>query len=164
MEQKEKMYPINMKAGRYYIGDLCYVMGDHWNEICDLTIDEKSGTVKNGVFTMKNGIIFAMYHTVYGDGTYRDYEGREYLVDSGSIGAVLINDLDPDVLKNVVEIKGNGHIIRFPEDFRSYMFEGEISFGRIYIQTDISDHEDCDNDLDLKDIIKPYTKSTNTKV
>lgn len=25
-----------MPAGRYYVGDLCYVMDDVWDEVCDL--------------------------------------------------------------------------------------------------------------------------------
>lgn len=26
---------MTMPAGRYYIGDLCYVMHDEWDEFCD---------------------------------------------------------------------------------------------------------------------------------
>ena len=27
---------MTMKAGNYYIGDLCYVLHDEWNEVCEL--------------------------------------------------------------------------------------------------------------------------------
>ena len=81
-----------MIAGRYYVGDLCYVMHDAWDEICDLVFDDNHGCIE-GEFTLKDGRRFAMYNTAYGDGVYTDQYGREYSVDSGSIGCILLDDI-----------------------------------------------------------------------
>ena len=81
-----------MVAGRYYIGDLCYVMHDAWKEVCDLIFAEDHGCIE-GEFTLKDGRRFAMYNTAYGDGVYTDQYGREYSVDSGSIGCILLDDI-----------------------------------------------------------------------
>ena len=77
-----------MQSGKYYVGDLCYVMSDaDWNEVCELTI--KGNECIDGEFTLKDGRRFAMYGTKFGDGEYRDQYGNSYCVDSGSIGCIL---------------------------------------------------------------------------
>lgn len=50
-----------MPAGTYYVGDLCYVMHDVWDEFCDITIEGLS--VLDGVFSLKNGVKFATFGT-----------------------------------------------------------------------------------------------------
>lgn len=30
-----------MKAGTYYVGDLCYVLHEDWDEVCSLIIDNE---------------------------------------------------------------------------------------------------------------------------
>ena len=42
-----------MPAGKYYIGDLAYVMHGEWDEFCDLTI--KGNSLSNGEFSLKDG-------------------------------------------------------------------------------------------------------------
>ena len=46
-----------MKAGTYYIGDLCYVMHDRWDEFCSITCSEHN--VLDGEFNLKDGTRFA---------------------------------------------------------------------------------------------------------
>ena len=109
-----------MKAGKYYIGDLCYVMSKEWKEVCDLTLTKNYPN--EGVFTLQDGRQFAMFSTAYGDGTYTDQKNREYAVDSGTIGCILVDDLTEEIrydLANVVEIGSpfmpwsDGHTIHF---------------------------------------------------
>ena len=80
-----------MKAGTYYIGDLCYVFSrDDWDEVCALTLDGMK--CLEGEFELSDGRKFAMYNTAYGDGEYNDQFGNKYSVDSGTIGCVLWKD------------------------------------------------------------------------
>lgn len=123
-----------MKAGKYYVGDLCYVMDNDWDEVCDLTID--GSQVLSGEFNMKDGRRFALYTTMYGDGTYRDEQGREYPVDSGSIGCVRVEDITMDQ----ADINF-GQIIEFDKDFNCGFESGVIYFGKMRIDTDPTDEE-----------------------
>ena len=76
-----------MKAGEYYIGDLCYVMNDQeWDEVCD-------NGLCDGEFTLKDGRKFALYSTAYGDGVYPTSIGGSCCVDAGSIGCILKSDI-----------------------------------------------------------------------
>jgi hypothetical protein len=83
-----------MKAGEYYIGDLCYVMHDEWDEVCDLLFEGRSDQGCNeGEFTLKDGRQFAIYNTNFGDGVYQTDFGDTCCVDSGSIGCILKSDI-----------------------------------------------------------------------
>ena len=149
------MFDKNMPAGKYYVGDLCYVLHGSWNEVCDLTIDDN--TVKSGVFKLKDGRQFAMWSTAFGDGTYYDYQGRAYSVDSGTIGCIKVDDLVSPSEKADLESTinaGLGQVIRFPEEFRTYTFEGEINFGNVHIDTDPEGDED-DGDSDEEPVHDP---------
>lgn len=120
-----------MKAGRYYVGDLCYVLGNRWSEVCDITIDDH--TCLSGEFEL-NGVPFAMYGTAHGDGVYHDDKMRHYPVDSGSIGCVLLDDIDDGADITL------GNIIEFSHDFVTGESDGTIRFDEIEIIT--SDFED----------------------
>ena len=78
-----------MKEGEYYIGDLCYVLHDVWDEVCDLLFEG----CNEGEFTLKDGRQFAMYNTNFGDGVYNTSFGGRCCVDSGSIGCILKSDI-----------------------------------------------------------------------
>jgi len=135
-----------LPAGEYYVGDLCYVMHDEWDEVCDLTIDVNECI--NGVFTLKNGTQFALYGTAYGDGTYLDSGNREYGVDSGTLGCVLVSKVD---YKNKSNDLSGGKIINFETSFTTgYMGEDEqeIYFGMLVINTGYEDDDEDDNDED----------------
>jgi len=121
-----------MKAGKYYVGDLCYVMHPQWTEVCkQLFADRDDHGCNEGVFILANGVEFAMFNTRYGDGVYQDREGRDYPVDSGSIGCILVDAVDD----NEAWLDGM-NIIDFAVDFEARKRGSEIMFGNIIIDTD----------------------------
>jgi hypothetical protein len=134
-----------MPAGKYYIGDLCYVMADdEWLDICDITIQ---GTrVLEGEFQLKDGRRFAMYSTAYGDGVYYDEYGHSYSVDSGSIGCILLDDIK--YVDNFDQFLDVGAILEFDEDFVTVGgrgesdWDGRIQFGHVVIETTPSYEEE----------------------
>lgn len=133
-----------MPAGKYYVGDLCYVMHPQWDEFCDITIKDKE--CYDGEFNLKNGVKFASYGTAWGDGVYFDQEGREYGVDAGLIGCILLSDID-DPEANPEDC---GQIIDFETPFETSYSEGVIYIGHIKINTDES--EDFDDEIDNDDV------------
>lgn len=119
-----------MEPGTYYVGDLCYVMNDSWNELCEMTCDEH--TVLDGGFRLKDGREFVIFTTAWGDGTYRDKEGRAYPVDAGLIGCVRVEDMD----SKPEDVCDDGHFIEFKSPFICEKVDGVIYFGKIAIDTD----------------------------
>jgi hypothetical protein len=113
----------------YFVGDLCYVMNDdEWQTVCSLnefypTTDpddfDPQGYLdpENMSFEDENaGRPFYLLKTAFGDGCYRGSDGRNYSVDSGTIGCIAVDDIsDKDVLADVVK-RGLGHLHEF-EDF-----------------------------------------------
>jgi hypothetical protein len=124
-----------MKAGKYYVGDLCYVLHDRWDEFCALTI--VGNRVLDGEFNLADGTRFATFTTQWGDGTYQDQQGREYGVDAGLIGCIAVEDIDPAELANIKD----GHVVEFVRDFTTFSAGGVISFGTVSIDTDAVEEE-----------------------
>lgn len=129
---------MTMPAGRYYIGDLCYVMTDtEWEEFCSLTI--KENMCLDGEFTFKDGRRFATYGTAWGDGVYYDQYGREYSVDAGLIGCIKVDDIVAEKYDNIEEL---GNISDFGVEFSPtggrgmHGWDGVIKFGGLQIKTD----------------------------
>ena len=127
-----------MKAGTYYVGDLCYVFSDErWNEVCDVTILGRY--VFSGEFTLADGTPFAMYNTKHGDGVYSDNFGHDYPVDAGVIGCIDVKHIDADVMKGIME-RGMGHFFTFKNEFETGYDDAEksvITFGEtVFIDTD----------------------------
>jgi len=133
---------------KYYVGDLCYVMGEAWAEVCsiaDLDNDEWE-------YELEDGRKFILFSTAYGDGQYNDQNGNPYSVDSGTIGAIKVDDiLDLKGLARAKEM-GLGHIHEFPAEIEGYdcsYDEGAISIYSVYIDTagnDDWDEEEEEND------------------
>lgn len=129
---------MSMPAGKYYIGDLCYVMtNDEWKEFCNLTIS--GNKIIDGEFNLKDGRRFASYSTAYGDGVYNDQYGYSYSVDAGLIGCILLKDISPDKDVNLLDL---GSIVEFESSFVTSGGRGEkdwcgvIQFGHVMIETD----------------------------
>lgn len=118
-----------LPAGDYYVGDLCYVV-ENWNEYCSFFFPGDGNTMHNGIFTNNSGVKFANYGTAFGDGVYRDEEGNEYAVDSGSIGCIPV--------EAIREPHGLGKIINFPTEFDCEFITpgGVIRIGDVFIHTD----------------------------
>lgn len=125
-----------MPSGEYYIGDLCYVMHDRWNEVCALLY--KSRKKSEGEFVLKDGTRIACYDTVYGDGIYGDNidANNEYWVDSGTLGCILISDIDIKCPDNIICKVGKGsNIVTIHNYFKTYKNNGKINFGPVCINT-----------------------------
>jgi hypothetical protein len=120
-----------MKAGKYFIGDLCYVLSSKWDEVCDLTISGHE--CLEGKFTLSDGTEFAMFGTAHGDGYYYDQMGNSYPVDSGTIGCVLFDKID-DIDKEYLERSGT--VLDIPNDFEVESEDGTIFVGPVTIYTD----------------------------
>jgi hypothetical protein len=136
---------MTMPAGKYYIGDLCYVLHDSWDEFCDITISDHN--CLHGEFNFKDGRRFATYGTKWGDGSYEDQFAREYAVDAGLIGCISVTDIDEE-LKMMTEELGprfGGQIHVFDRPFDCYEKDGKIHIGDIVIDTDPS-YEDLKED------------------
>jgi hypothetical protein len=123
-----------MIKGEYYIGDLCYVLHEAWDEVCDLIIEDNKRV--DGEFTLSDGRRFACYSTKYGDGTYQDQGDNEYWVDSGTIGCILMEDINLSVDGN--QIMG-GRVVDMTHDFTTGEMDGVIKIGPIHIDTDPED-------------------------
>lgn len=121
---------MNMPAGTYYIGDLCYVMHDVWREVCNLS---DSGY---GKFTLKDGREFAIFPTKYGDGTY---DGLS--VDSGTLGCIKVDDIR-DTTYSGDHLNGLAKVVMFLSDFEVSEDNGVIQFGHVSVDTDPEEEED----------------------
>ena len=133
---------MTMPAGKYYVGDLCYVMHECWDEVCGLFFKGRTdGGCNEGEFNLKDGRRFVSYNTKWGDGCYYDESENEYGVDAGLIGCIRLDDIDFTNDQN--QING-GNVIEFRTDFdhgggRSSMgrdWDGVIRIGHISINTD----------------------------
>ena len=142
-----------LKAGKYYVGDLCYVLDEDNGFDWDTVLHDtgflgmfKPGTKEDidrdevtGYFEFK-GTKFFSSGTAYGDGCFQDQDGREYGVDAGLIGCFPV-----DMLGANAGISG-GHVIEFKEDFSCNIVddEGNIEIGYLRIETDPSENEHDD--------------------
>ena len=137
---------MTMPAGKYYIGDLCYVMHPEWSECCDLFFaNHPNGGCNEGEFTLKDGRRFASFSTAYGDGGYRSNIGTNHSVDSGSIGCIRVEDIRDNSYDNIEEL---GAIVEFNQPFEVSEDQGLLVFGHVQIETadgdTVCDEEDYD--------------------
>lgn len=134
-----------LPAGKYYVGDLCYVMHEEWDEACSLFFKDRTDHGCNeGEFTLKDGRRFVSINTKFGDGEYYDQFGNSYGVDAGLIGCIKLDDIDMNCDDNFVR---GGQVIDFPHDFEcTYeLINGTIVIGHIRIETDPAYEEDYAN-------------------
>ena len=128
-----------MQPGKYYVGDLCYVMHGEWDEFCKLTIS--GNQVLNGEFNLADGRRFATYTTMYGDGNYFDETGCSYDVDAGLIGCIRLDDID---FTNPANFTSGGRVVEFVKEFTTFSSGGVISIGNVSIDTDpVEEEEEC---------------------
>ena len=76
--------PFEMKAGKYYVGDLCNALLDN---------ERKELVDKTGAFTLSNGRTGVTFNLPHGDGIYPDKNGRNFYIDSGTVGITLAEGL-----------------------------------------------------------------------
>ena len=130
------MMDNNFKAGRYYIGDLCYVIhNDLWSEVCNNHFKGEES------FIIRGNKMF-MAGTAYGDGSY-DVQGADGVcsVDSGTIGCIRLDTLESSlVLKPVLdESHTGGIIVVFDKDFEATCDGGVFNFGHVVVDTEGND-------------------------
>ena len=123
---------IIVPAGRYYLGDPCYVIRDNdWIpllENCNYFIDHPVGKV--------GGYDIVAFSTKHGDGTFYDQHKNEYGVDAGLIGLVPVAyGGQPDHGNREIEFKS---LTLCTND------DGVFDFGGIKINTDawVDQYED----------------------
>lgn len=124
---------VMMPAGTYYIGDLCYVLGDRWSEVCEKTISSGHEALA-GKFILDDGLEFAMLNTKYGDGRFTsNIIGEEFPVDSGSIGIVDIRFIGKP--REEIVNDALGQVVDFDSEFDVADKDGTLCFGEIRIYT-----------------------------
>jgi len=133
-----------MQPGEYYVGDLCYVMKEDWDEFCSITIQDHH--VFNGEFSLADGRKFAFTQTAYGDGSYPDQYGNYYDVDAGLIGCIRIEDIRPPMPRPEIERLGNIFTFHHPFEVEGGVenerWDGIIVIGHLLIDTDPKGEED----------------------
>ena len=129
------------KAGKYYIGDLCYVIPyepvDEWEEFCNLTMDEDTGKCLDGEFPWKGGKLWCN-RTFYGDGVYNDQDDHQYGVDAGLIGCI---PFELCTERNETKMKRLGRVVEFDKPFTCAYNEGVFKIGHILIDTSFENEE-----------------------
>jgi hypothetical protein len=137
----------------YFIGDLCYVLNsDEWQTVCALDefypTEDPDGFDPEGYLDPENtsledefaGRPFYLLKTSFGDGCYEGSDGKQYYVDSGTIGCIAVDDIVEQEKLRVALEKGLGHLHEF-EDFTygcvGYDSEDNsvLYFGDVDIQT-----------------------------
>lgn len=126
----------NIKAelprGRYYIGDLCYVLGDN---IYDNIF---GGTgYESGIYEEKNSDrVFLVNSTAYGDGEYPGSDGNKFAVDAGIIG-ICSEDL-------MAKDDGGGHMYTFRRPVECRLRGGKFTFtdGSTYVSINTQGDDD----------------------
>lgn len=102
--------------GKYYIGDLCYVLNDKLYENVFGGQD-----YDGGLYTQKgSGHSFMVASTAWGDGTYEGSDGNEFFVDAGIIGICPVSVLDND--------GSDGHIYDFKDSVKCEFQRGHFMF------------------------------------
>lgn len=117
-----------LPAGKYYIGDPCYVIRDaDWDKVC--------GCLDDGIYDCLE-FPFFMASTAYGDGGYMGSDGNEYGVDSGCLGAVPLALIKKPLDANMV-------VKEFPEGLE-IEYDGTVfKFGNVEINTDPEEETAC---------------------
>ena len=139
---------MKLPAGKYYIGDPCYVIAeDRWSDFCDASYPPGAGVNARGIaVTEFDGHPMYAHGTAYGDGSYLGSDGVSYGVDAGMLSVVPIA-----LVSDMSEAKRLGSIVTFNHDFKAdrddeYIFH----FDDIDIPTGDTDEED-DESFDLRE-------------
>ncbi len=113
----------------YFCGDLCYVLNtDEWFTVCMLDsfypCENPDDFDPQGYLDPENtsfedmlaGRPFYLLKTAFGDGCYRGSDGKDYSVDSGTIGCIAVDDVsEKEKLEDAVK-RGLGHLHEFDVD------------------------------------------------
>ena len=117
---------VQMPAGEYYVGDPCYTVPyDRWVEWLEAAGYRDEDRI---LLAPLDGHPVLGISTQYGDGSYEDQHGADYLVDSGLIGLVPVEVAGED--------DGLSYKIKFERPFTcSLDGRGRITIGHLRIET-----------------------------
>ena len=145
MSKHEEIREVSMPAGKYYLGDPCYLIPDNdwmaWLEAADYT---KQLTL---VATVPNTDFVAMgFSTAYGDGTYplttpNGDEDGFIPVDAGLIGLVPFDSVDKPSYYD-----GSYRVVEFDSDIVCTVDQGILDFGGYVVDTDPEASDDWYDD------------------
>lgn len=139
MSRRDSEVVITLPAGRYYIGDPCYVIPDSkWDDFCTVMFQ----TSDYHVVEFEGKPLLAG-STAYGDGCYNDQYGNQYGVDAGTLSVVPESLWNPTMSND--QVAQMGTIVVFEEPFRASCCNGFFQFGHIVINTD----DDVEDDVDV---------------
>jgi hypothetical protein len=136
-------------AGKYWIGDPCYVMDNQWEELGAATAWFGSDTYNpncvnfDGIFVGANGNKCFADGTAFGDGEYGDNYGHRYGVDAGLIGLVPVSEVEDMNSANRL-----GHFYVFEQPFTVSARNGIFNLGHVIIDTLGEDDDDDDFEED----------------
>lgn len=136
-------------AGKYYIGDPCYVIAEEkWMDFLNKGFwpAEEKG---RAVFEFEGKTCFA-HHTAYGDGVYFDNKGEQFPVDAGIIGAIPF-ELCDRVYAGEVEARHLGIIVDLENETSVEYDEGTFHIGDREIPTNFGDEEEDEDDAEDED-------------
>lgn len=143
MNNKSVITEFKFPAGKYFIGDPCYVLEDDiYDKVTENFDFDKSYTIEI------NGHTIFMHGTAYGDGSYKDGSNRSYSVDSGLIS---IMPMELISMKKFNETQfqefreSYTHMIEFDKEFNVFYEDGKFIFGTIEINTSGCDDEEEDD-------------------
>lgn len=145
---------VPVPAGTYWVGDPCYAFDNDdelWLELL-ASAEEKEEDPAIYVAEASNGQSFVACQTAYGDGTYLDGQGREFLVDAGMIGVVKArpNEAVPHGM----------HEVTFPSDFFVRYVEGIIHIDSLIINT-VNPQVPCQDCGTFDDWLDDYDRCIN---
>lgn len=130
VEHKSDVFP----SGKYYVGDLCYLLPDEIYDEYVCNFDKEEVVVEIKVDDDEPFLAF-YNHTAYGDGCYRDNLRNKYSVDAGLIGIVQLTSKNYLKIAQKINKEKNGKVIEFSEPFEVAASNGFFEFGHIKIET-----------------------------
>lgn len=136
-----------LPAGKYFIGDPCYVFTDaDWDALLEALDSFESDDIQH-----HNGFELWAFGTAFGDGVYTDQNGIEYPVDSGLLGIVPL-----EMITNP-EGQEHGTVIEFQKPVAVDHENGTFWFGQICIKTnDVNGYDDNVDGYDDADAEEIY--------
>lgn len=119
-----------LKAGVYWIGDLCYVLSEDWDDVMDLMYPSSNPNRHSvdGEHPWKGGKLW-LHGTLYGDGCFEGTNGFNFGVDAGLIGVVPLHLVSEGARPEL------GSVVDFKEDFTVFYEDGVFQIGDIQIDT-----------------------------
>jgi hypothetical protein len=120
------MEKVEFSAGRYYVGDPCYVCSEEqWDDVLKQTGCfgyESFSSVSENIFYINGSKCWA-HGTAFGDGSYTSNYGGEYWVDSGTLGII-----PAEAIENDPDFMGGYGFDDFDEDFTVWYDDGKFYF------------------------------------